>query len=141
MDRTKLKNQIKKFEEYLIVDQGLGKITVEGYAKSISIALRRMRKFRPRYPEIKKLVLWMHKEDYSYNHIVNTSIAIEHYCRYKGFKVKIGRPRKPRRIIKDVLSESEVARIIQATRNSREKALICLLAYSGIRNTELCNLT
>lgn len=140
MDSTKLKNQIKKYEEYLIVDQGLGRITVDGYSKCMSIALRRMRKFRPRYPQIKQLILWMTKHNYSYSHIVNTSIAIEHYCRFKGFKVKIGRPRKPRRIIKGVLSESEVSRIIQATRNPREKAIICLLAYSGIRNNELCNL-
>lgn len=140
MDRTKLKNQIKKFEEYLIVDRGLGTTTVAGYSRSLSIALRRMRKFIPRYREIKRHILWMHKQQYSYNHIVNTSIAIEHYTRFKGFKVKIGRPKKPRRIIKEILTESEVSRIIQATRNIREKALICLLCYSGIRNGELCNI-
>lgn len=140
MDRTKLKNQIKKFEEYLIVDRGLGTTTVAGYSRSLSIALRRMRKFRPRYPEVKRHILWMHKQQYSYNHIVNTSLAIEHYCRFKGIKIRIGRPKKPKRIIKDTLTESEVSRIIQATRNVREKALICLLCYSGIRNSELCNL-
>lgn len=140
MDRTKLKNQIKKFEEYLIVDHGLGTSTVAGYSRSLSIALRRMRKFRPGYPEVKRHILWMHKQQYSYNHIVNTSLAIEHYCRFKGIKVKIGRPKKPKRIIKDILTESEISRIIQATQNIREKALICLLCYSGIRNAELCNL-
>ena len=30
--------------------------------------------------------------------------------------------------------------MIQATRTIREKAMICLLAYAGIRNNELCNL-
>ncbi len=140
MDSTKLKNVIKKYEEYLIVDRGLGRTTVEGYARSLSIALRRMRKFAPRTADIKRHILWMHKRQYSYSHIVNTSIALEHYGRKKGISVKIGRPRKPNRVLKDLLTESEVSRIIQSARSLREKALIVLMAYSGMRNLEICNL-
>ena len=43
-------------------------------------------------------------------------------------------------MIKDILTESEVSRIIQSARNLREKAIVCLLAYSGMRNREVCNL-
>jgi site-specific recombinase XerD len=82
----------------------------------------------------------MHTRNYSYSHIVNTSIAIEHYAKQRGITIKIGRPRKPRRVIKDILTESEVSRIIQSARNLREKAIVCLLAYSGMRNREVCNL-
>jgi site-specific recombinase XerD len=97
-----------------------------------------MRKFCPKAPDIKSHVLWMHRKEYSYHHIANTSIAIEHFCRFKGVEIRLGRPRKPKRIIKDILTESEISRIIQGTKNVREKALICLLAYSGVRNSELC---
>lgn len=140
MDSTKLRNLIKKYEEYLVVDHGLGRTTVEGYARSLSIALRRMRKFSPRQADVKQHILWMHTRKYSYSHIVNTSIALEHYGRQKGIAIKIGRPRKPKRVIKDILSEAEVSRMIQSTKNIREKSLICLLAYSGMRNREVCNL-
>jgi site-specific recombinase XerD len=140
MDATKLKNQIKKFEEHLIVDHGLSQRTVAGYARALSIALRRLRKFCPDGQDIRKFILWMHEKHYSYSHIVNTSLAVEHYARFKGTEIALGRPRKPKRIIQNVLSESEVSRIIQATKNTREKAVICLLAYSGIRNGELCNI-
>ena len=140
MHRGKLRNLLTKFEEYLIVDHGLAATTVEGYTRSLSIALRRMRIFCPTIRDIKRHILWMHSEKYSYNHIVNTSLAIEHYCRQRGFIIRLGRPRKPKRVIKDTLSESEISRIIQATKNSREKAMICLLAFSGIRNREICNL-
>ena len=68
----------------------------------------------------------------------NTSLAVEHFARFKGMDVMLGRPRKPKRIVQNVLSESEISRLIQATRNPREKAIISLLAYSGIRNSELC---
>ena len=140
MDKTKLINQIKKFEEFLIVDEGLGKTTVGGYCRAMSIALRRMRKFCPQYTDVKKHILWMHEKNYSYSHIVNTSLAIEHYAKFKGMEMKLARPRKPKQVIQDILSESEVSRLIQATKGVREMAIICLLAYSGIRNLEMCAL-
>ena len=58
MDKTKLRNVVSRFEEYLIVDHGLGKTTVEGYGRSLSIALRRMRKFVPSHQDIKRHVYW-----------------------------------------------------------------------------------
>jgi site-specific recombinase XerD len=82
----------------------------------------------------------MHKSKYSYHHIVNTSLAIEHYCRQRGFTIRLGRPKKPKRVIKGVLTESEVSRLIQSSKNIREKAMICLMAYSGMRNREICSL-
>lgn len=140
MDQTKLKRQIKKFEEYLVVDRGLASVTVQGYCRTISFVLRKMRKFCPKYDNVKEHILWMHSQKYSYSHLVNTSIALEHYTRFKGDAVKVGRPKKPKQIIKNVLSESEVTRLIQSTKNIREKAMICILSYSGIRNLEICNL-
>ena len=81
----------------------------------------------------------MYEKNYSYSHIVNTASRLSTY-EVQGQEMKLGRPRKPKRIVQDVLSESEISRLIQATRNAREKAIICLLAYSGIRNSELCGL-
>lgn len=140
MDNTKLKRQMKKFEEYLIFTRGLSKVTIGGYSRSLSIALRRMKKFIPRHDDVKAYILWMHEKEYSYNHIVNTSLAIEHYSIFKGNPIKIGRPKKPRRILQNMLSEAEVSRMIQSAKDIRERALTCLLAYSGIRNQEICNL-
>jgi len=140
MDQTKIKNQVKKFEEHLIVDKGFGRTTTGGYCRALSIALRRMIKLCPKYEDIKQLILWMHEKKYSYSHIVNTSLAIEHYTAYKGVPVKLGRPKKPRKIIKNTLTESEVSRIISTTEDIRKKSIISLLAYSGVRNQELCNL-
>ena len=140
MDPTKLKNQMDKFTQHLIVDKGLGQITVEGYSRCLSVALRRMRKFCPQSRDIRAYILGMHQKKNSYSHIVNTSLAFEHYSRLRGVRIRLGRPRKPRRIIKDTLTESEVSRLIQAAANVRERAVVCVLAYSGIRNRELCGL-
>ena len=140
MDKVKLQRQIKRFEEYIMVDKGISEVTAAGYCRSLSIALRRMRKYVPEYDNIKEYILWMYKEKYSYNHIVNTSLALEHYTKFKGNPVQIGRPKKPRRLIKDILSEAEISRLIQAAENIRAKAIACVLAYSGLRVSEVCNL-
>jgi len=140
MDKTKLERQMKKFESYLMVDRGLSKVTAAGYCRAASISLRRMKKFVPQYENIKEHVGWMYDKNYSYSHLVNTSLALEHYTRSKGEIVKLARPKKPRRLIKDVLTEAEVSRLLLAAKNIRAKAIICLLAYSGLRNNELCNL-
>ena len=68
-------------------------------------------------------------------------LALEHYTEWKGNPIKLSRPRKPQRILKDFLSEAEVTRIIMASNGCiRKKAMIALLAYSGIRNVEFCSL-
>lgn len=71
MHKKKLENQIKKFSEHLIVDHGLGQMTVEGYGRSLSIALRRMRKYCPDEQNIRAHILWMHEKKYSYTNYVN----------------------------------------------------------------------
>lgn len=123
-----------------MVDRGLSKVTAGGYCRTVSLSLRRMKKFIPRYPQIKEHIGWMYDKKYSYSHIVNTSLGLEHYTRYKGEVVKLARPKKPKRLIKDVLTESEVSRLLLAAKNIRAKAMLCLLSYSGVRNQELCNI-
>ena len=49
MDNTKLDRQMKRFERYLMVDRGLCQVTANGYCRTVSISLRPMRKFIPRY--------------------------------------------------------------------------------------------
>lgn len=141
MDKVKLQNQIIKFKNYLMVDLGHCEVTADGYCRSVSISLRRMKKHIPQYKNIKEHISWMYQEKYSYSHIVNTGLGLEHYTRFKtGAPIRLARPKKPRRIVKDILSEAEVSRIIQSARTIRYRALISLLAYSGLRNQELCNL-
>lgn len=140
MDKTKLQRQMKRFEEYLMVDRGLSKVTATGYCRTVSIALRRMKKFVPKYVHIKAHVGWMYEKKYSYSHVVNTCLGLEHYTRFKKSVVKLARPKKPKRLIKDVLTESEISRLVMAAKNLRIKAIICLLSYSGVRNHELCNI-
>jgi integrase len=71
---------------------------------------------------------------------MNTALAVEKYMEFIGNAIIFGRQKKPKPMIIDTLSEAEVTRLIFSTKNIREKAIVSLLAYSGIRNLELCNL-
>lgn len=57
-----------------------------------------------------------------------------------GRPIKLGRPKKPRHLIRGTLSESEITLLIAAARTLRERAMIATLAYAGLRNRELCRL-
>lgn len=141
MEISKVKKQMRAFEGHLVTTKYIELETAKGYSRSLSIALRRMRKYRPCLEDIIEHITWMTEKKYSYSHITNTMLAIEHYMEFKGNPIKLGRPRKPKRILKDLLTESEVSRLIfEANGCIRKKAMIALLAYSGIRSVEFCNL-
>ena len=83
----------------------------------------------------------MRKKEYSASHVNNTTSVLENYLLFLGRRFKkLDRVRRPKPKIKDTLTEGEVARIIAAGKDSREKVMIALLAYTGIRNREFCNL-
>jgi integrase/recombinase XerD len=79
----------------------------------------------------------MHKAGASYSHIVNTSLGIEAYCAFLGKPIKLGRPKKPKHLVRGTLGEAEVTLLIHAARTLRERAMIAVVAYAGLRNREL----
>lgn len=130
---------MKDFEQWLSIKRGLQPITIHGYVSSI----KRIAKVIGYYPEKKVLeryVYTLYNSEYSYAYKTNTVLAIERYHEFLGQPITFGRLKKPRTIIKDTLTESEITRIIFNCKTLKEKAIIALLAYSGIRNKELCNL-
>lgn len=135
-----MKPTLKTFGERLLVRKGLGDRTIRGYKASVQAVLNRLKTLEPSIEQAENYILWMHEKKYSFSHITNTSLALEWFYRFRNLKLKLGRMKKPKRIVKDVMSEAEITLLIAASKNSREKAIAALLAYSGIRNFELCSL-
>jgi len=129
-----------EFEKYLLVKKGIGMMTLKGYNGSARRLISILHTEHPSHEQIIDYIVKMHEKKYSYSHIVNTSLALEWYMNFIGDPIKLGRPKKPKPIIKDTLTEAEVTMLIHVSKNIREKAIISLLAYSGIRNLELCSL-
>jgi integrase/recombinase XerD len=130
---------MEKFEQFLVVEKGLQAITILGYVGSV----KRMAKvigYEPTEEKIKGYVYMLYTSSYSYAHKTNSVLAIERYSEFLGRPLHLGRQKKPKQIIKNTLTEAEVTKLIFNAKNIREKAIVTLLAYSGIRNLELCSL-
>lgn len=127
-------------KSYLIVKKGIGDICATSYIGAIKRFIKATGITAPTEDDAIAYIMGFYENKKSYSHIVNTSLALERFSEYNGNPFRLGRPRKPKRIVKDTLSETEIARMFCFTRNIREKAILALLAYSGIRNLELCSL-
>jgi len=135
-----MEQKLQNFERSLMLQSNLKNITIKAHSENIGRFFRNINSINPSTEQIENYVLMLRQSEYSYNHIVNNIVSIEKYFFFVGQKITFARPKKPKRLIKDFLSESEVAKIISASKNIREKGILTLLSYSGIRNQELCDL-
>lgn len=117
----------------MLVREGFSEVTVEGYRRVLE-------RFLKGNQTAEEYVAEMRRKGYSFSHIRNTTVALEKYLNFIGKPIKLARLRRPKPIIKDTLTEGEIARMLAACKNSREQVILAVLAYSGIRNKELCNL-
>ncbi len=136
---TKLERKLDAFAQHLCARRGLAECTIQDYTGTI----RRLYPtigLNPPHHVLDSLIVKMRKAGASYSHVVNTSLALERYTEFIGNPIQLGRPKKPKRIIRGTLTEAEITLMLAACRNIREQAILTLLAYSGLRNKELCGL-
>ena len=94
----------------------------------------------PSHDQLNKYIQVLYSSGYSYSHKTNTALGLERWTEYKQHPIHFGRQKRPRQIVKDTLTEAEVTRLIFNAPTLRDKAMLALLAYSGCRNKELCNI-
>ena len=135
-----MEQEVKNFERDLILQSSLKPITIQAHLSCITRIFRILKTTNPTAHQIEDYVLELKQSSYSCSHISNNIVTIEKYSSSCGRKIRFARPKKPKRLIKDFLSEAEVSKIISACKNIREKAFLAILAFSGLRNQELCNL-
>lgn len=127
----------QEFEKFLYIHKGLQPVTVNGHLKAVERINRRLGELTKE--KVENYVFTLYQSNFSYTHKVNQVVAIEYWFEFSGQPLHFARQRKPKPIIKQTLSEAEVTRLLFCCKNIREKAIISLLAYSGIRPKELCN--
>jgi integrase/recombinase XerD len=138
-NQNSIQSTLSSFSRHLYARRGLSEVTVHNYISAIR-RLVPVVSLDPTPKAIEQHIEHMHKSGASYSHIVNTSIALEAYCAFRGRHIKLGRPRKPRHLVRGTLSEAEITLLIAAARTLRDRAMIVTLAYAGIRNRELCRM-
>jgi len=131
-------NAYVSFEQFLVVKCGLQPITIHGYMGTVRRA-RNVIGENPKHEDVINYIHVMYASTFSYSYKTNTALALEKWMEYLGNPLKLGRQKKPKRIIKDTLSEGEITKILFNCKNIREKTILSFLAYSGLRNKELCD--
>lgn len=137
---AKLSAQMDAFGAHLLIMRGIGKGTIGTHRRIVQKVLREIGTILPTHDQIRQRVVAIYGAARSHSHLVNTIRAIEAYLDFLGNPIRFGRPRKPKHIVKDSLTEAEISVIVSACRNLQEKAVLAVLAYTGIRNQELCDL-
>lgn len=128
---------LKNFAVYLSAQVGLGETTIANYLSTMR-RLFPVLGMRPTQRKVDKFIAEMRKKGVSHSHVVNTMIALERYGDFIHVNIRLARPKQPKTVVTGTLSEAEMARLIGASKTLREKAILSLLAYSGMRNKELC---
>jgi len=129
-----------RFTSYLIVERGIGNICAAGYCGGVKRFVKATSIEQPTKDDAINYLMGFYSSNKSYSHILNTCLALERYSDFLGTPFRLGRPKKPRKIITGTLTETEIARMFCFCKNVREKAILAVIAYSGIRNLELCKL-
>lgn len=133
-------DKLDRFKSFLVTRKGLSVKSADVEKRIISKVLKDIDKEDPNINDFDDHIFQMYEKKISNSHIRNTIISIESYCEFINTPIKFGRPKKPKPILKDILSEADLTLLIHACKNIRERAITTLLAYSGIRNNELCSL-
>jgi site-specific recombinase XerD len=126
------------FQTFLVLEKGLQPVTVRNHVRAIARIERRTGPLSLSVAQA--FVASLYQSTASYSHKSNSVTSIEHYLEYLGTPHRFHRQRKPRPLVVQVLSEAEIASLVFVCRTVREKAMVALLAHSGVRPKELCQL-
>lgn len=104
-----------------------------------AVFLDRCQDVLPEQSEVKNFQEYLMDEGYSNSHVNNTMNAVEYYYSFHNQEFDFKRLNRPKQL-PEILSASQVRRIIYACDTYRDYAIIKTLASSGVRASELCNL-
>ncbi len=134
--------EIEKFKKYLEGEKK-SKNTIQEYSYILRIMLFYLKKRGEEITvqDLRKFKIYLStRRKYSKNSLYLAIEAINTYFKYKGRDLEMKPPKRPK-IMPKYLSEEEVKKLLDAAReNPRDYAIISLLAYSGLRVSELCDL-
>lgn len=138
--KKRLQKRLNNFRKWMILERGMQEYTIEISLRMITKILKRFKTLLPSRAKLEDYVLEMIEYKYSSSYIANVQKTIENYYQFRSREIKFKRPKKKDKVIFNTLSEAEIAVIVNAAKNARERAMISLLAYTGIRNREFCNI-
>jgi len=140
MEQEKIQEELNQFKKHLVLQYSLRDITINEHIGNIKRMIQKIQTINPEKEEVTNYVYELKQSNKSDSHISNNISSIEKYMDFKKKLVRYAKPRRQKKLIVDILTEAEINRLIQSTKNIKEKAMITLLVYSGIRVKSFCNI-
>ena len=134
-DQTKL----DEFTNHLYAHHGFAAATVDltvGFIRRANAILG----MDPAEEDVERYIAGMRQAGQSYGQVSNAIRAVERFMEFLGKPSHLKQPRKPKGVNVPVLSEAKISVMLSKTRTLRERAMLAIMAYSGVRNRELCDL-
>ena len=128
---------LDKLSNHLYAHCGFAEATVNltvGYIRRASPTLG----MNPSQEDVERYIAKMRQSGQSYGQVSNAIRAVERFMEFLGRPSHLKQPRKPTGANVQVLSEAKISVMLSKMRNLREKTMLAVMAYSGIRNKELC---
>lgn len=133
------KELLDRFSNWLFARRGLAAGSIElviGYTRRMIAKIG----VDPSSDATDQFIADMRRKKVSYAHLVNCLRSMEQFMDFQGKPIRFQRPRRPISAEIKILSEGKIALIIAGARDMRERAMLMLFAYTGIRNNEFVNL-
>jgi len=138
---TTIKKVLNKFYYWLLTN-GLSETTSGYHYHSLKRFFRDTNTINPSKDKVFAYIQsYFWEQNKSKSHLRNFCTSMDYYYKYIGKNTTFPKPKKSKRIIREILSEEEIKNILETSKpDLREYCIALILAYSGIRNSELCNL-
>ena len=134
-----LKMVLDGFRKYLEIKRKQTKGTARGNLIMAGWIIKWCNNLHPTVEDVEKFREWLTNKNYSKSTIRNMLFAMEHYFKFNDKEVHFDKPRMTRGL-PHFLTEKDVQQLLFAIDSYRDFAIVSVLAYSGIRVSELCNL-
>lgn len=131
---------ISEFRLFMLADRGVRPTTADTYVRILKRILKDCGTPAPDPYQLRVHIATLRDRSYSHSHIANVCRVVEAYTESLGHKMTLARGKRGNDPTVESLTEGEVAVILSACRTVRERAILSILAYSGMRNDELCRL-
>jgi len=140
MEQEKIRNELEQFKRHLVLQYSLREITIKNHLGNIKRMIQKIETINPEKEEVINYVYELRNSGKSASHQCNNIASIEKYSDFKHNLLRFSKPKRQMQMIKDTLTEAEISRMIGVCKNIKEKAMLIILAYSGIRNKSFCDL-
>ena len=132
--------RMDEFKAYLLTERDLARTTTDMRARIIRQWLREWDTLDPTRQDVKALKRDYILDGYDRGYIANICLAFHDYGWFIGRDLAVETPQTKKNRVPKFLSQQEVQAVLYAIERPRDRALFSLLAYTGVRVSELVSI-